>query len=212
MKKILFGLFALSMTAMAAEGTHVYLKAGLDPYGRFKEVKGHQDDKLNKSDRKDIGYEFSVEATQSVLPEVEVGLGLGYQDHGRAKAAKDEDGEAPLVPRFKSVPLYATAKYNLPIESEFHPYLKADLGYSFNMKSSKTYKDDEGEEKLSYKNGMYWGLGAGVEYENFVADLMYKMNYGKVKYEARDEDGYDSASPKINYGRVTLSVGYRFDF
>ena len=207
MKKILFGLFALSMTAMAAEGTHVYLKAGLDPYGRFKEVKV-QDNKINKSDRKDIGYEFSVEATQSVLPEVEVGLGLGYQDHGRGKAVKDEDGDAPLMPRFRSVPLYATAKYNLPIESEFHPYLKADLGYSFNMKSSKTYKDEDGEFKFSYKNGMYWGLGAGVEYENFVADLMYKMNYGKAKIS--DEDG--SETHKLDYGRVTLSVGYRFDF
>ena len=211
MKKILFGLFALSMTAMAAEGTHVYLKAGLDPYGRFKEVKV-QDDKINKSDRKDIGYEFSVEATQSVLPEVEVGLGLGYQDHGRGKAAEVEGEKGELMPRFRSVPLYATAKYNLPIESEFHPYLKADLGYSFNMKSSKTYKDEDGEEKCSYKNGMYWGLGAGVEYENFVADLMYKMNYGKVKCEGIDDGKYYSLSPKINYGRVTLSVGYRFDF
>ena len=208
MKKILFGLCALSMTAMAAEGTHVYLKAGLDPYGRFKEVKV-QDNKINKSDRKDIGYEFSVEATQSVLPDVEVGLGLGYQDHGRAKAAEVDGEKAELMPRFRSVPLYATAKYNLPIESEFHPYLKADLGYSFNMKSSKTYKYDDGEEyKFSYKNGMYWGLGAGVEYENFVADLMYKMNYGKAKIS--DEDG--SETHKLDYGRVTLSVGYRFDF
>ena len=213
MKKVLLGLFALSAAAFAYEGTNVYLKAGIDPYGRFKEVKAG-DYKLNKKDRKDVGYEFAIEATETVLPEFEVGLGLAYQDHGRPKSADGEDviSNDYRMPRFKSVPLYAVAKYNIPLESEFKPYLKADLGYSFNLKNSKTYRDDDSELKISYKDGMYWGLGAGVEYENFVADLMYKMNYGKVKCEAREGSEYDSTSPKINYGRISLSVGYKFNF
>ena len=211
MKKVLLGLFALSAAAFAYEGTNVYLKAGIDPYGRFKEVKAG-DYKLNKKDRKDVGYEFAIEATETVLPEFEVGLGLAYQDHGRPKAPEFAGEEGERLPRFKSVPLYAVAKYNIPLESEFKPYLKADLGYSFNLKNSKTYRDEDGELKLSYKDGMYWGLGAGVEYENFVADLMYKMNYGKVKCEVRDDEGSGSISPKINYGRITLSVGYKFNF
>lgn len=211
MKKVLLGLFALSAVTFAYEGTNVYLKAGIDPYGRFKEAKV-EDYKLNKKDRKDVGYEFAIEATETVLPEFEVGLGLAYQDHGRPKAAKFEGEEMDTLNRFRSVPLYAVAKYNIPLESEFKPYLKADLGYSFNLKNSKTYRDEDGELKLSYKDGMYWGLGAGVEYENFVADLMYKMNYGKVKLEAREGSEYDSTSPKINYGRISLSVGYKFNF
>ena len=211
MKKVLLGLFALSAAAFAYEGTNVYIKAGIDPYGRFKEAKV-EDVKLNRRNRKDVGYEFAIEATETVLPEFEVGLGLAYQDHGRPKAPEFDGEEGERLPRFKSVPLYAVAKYNIPLESEFKPYLKADLGYSFNLKNSKTYRDEDEELKLSYKDGMYWGLGAGVEYENFVADLMYKMNYGKVKCEIRDDKGSGSRSPKINYGRISLSVGYKFNF
>lgn len=213
MKKVLLGLFALSAAAFAYEGTNVYIKAGIDPYGRFKETKA-EDYKLNRKNRKDVGYEFAIEATETVLPELEVGLGLAYQDHGRPKAPTGEDAIAEdfRLPRFKSVPLYAIAKYNLPIDSDLHPYFKADLGYSFNLKNSDTYREDDAELKFSYKDGMYWGLGVGVEYENFVGDLMYKMNYGKVKCEAREGTEYDSTSPKINYGRIALSVGYKFNF
>ena len=208
MKKVLLGLFALSAVAFAYEGTNVYLKAGIDPYGRFKEA-SINGNKLNKKDRKDVGYEFAIEATETVLPEFEVGLGLAYQDHGRPKVSNDLNEK---LPRFRSVPLYAVAKYNIPLESEFKPYLKADLGYSFNLKNSKTYSEEDERLKISYKDGMYWGLGAGVEYENFVADLMYKMNYGEVKCEYTSDEGSGSISPKINYGRITLSVGYKFNF
>ncbi|WP_410208708.1 outer membrane beta-barrel protein [Fusobacterium sp.] len=209
MKKVLLGLFALSAAAFAYEGTNVYLRAGLDPYGRFKEVK-HENVNIGKSSRKNLGYELSVEATENVTPNFDLGLGLGYQDHGRPKAGKTEDKEFGTLPRFKSVPLYVTAKYDIPVDSRFNPYLKADLGYSFNIKSKKTINYDGDEFRTSYKNGMYWGIGVGVEFDNVVADLMYKMNYGKVKVENKETG--DSANPKINYGRVTLAVGYRFNF
>lgn len=212
MKKILLGLFALSAMAVASEGTNIYLRAGLDPYGRFKEVK-HENVNIAKSDRKNLGYELSVEATQNVTPNFDLGLGLGYQDHGRPKAGRNGDQEFGKLPRFKSIPLYVTAKYDIPVESKWNPYFKVDLGYSFNLKSKKTiYSDAESTLKASYKNGMYWGAGLGIEYENIVADLMYKMNYGKVKLEETVDGQSQSRSPKINYGRIALSVGYRFNF
>ena len=209
MKKILLGLFALSAMAVASEGTNIYLRAGLDPYGRFKEVK-HENVNIAKSSRKNLGYELSVEATENVTPNFDLGLGLGYQDHGRPKAAKNADHEFGKLPRFRSIPLYVTAKYDIPIDSRFSPYLKVDLGYSFNMKNKKTINYKAEEWKTSYKNGMYWGAGLGVEFDNVVADLMYKMNYGKVR--VKNETTGNSSSPKINYGRITLSVGYRFNF
>ena len=62
MKKILLGLFTVSAVAMASEltqdleKTNIYLRAGIDPISRFKQVSvdgGH----LNAKDSKDLGFE-----------------------------------------------------------------------------------------------------------------------------------------------------------
>ncbi|MGL4568084.1 MAG: outer membrane beta-barrel protein, partial [Fusobacteriaceae bacterium] len=63
------------------------------------------------------------------------------------------------------------------------------------------------EYNTDVKNGGYFGLGAGMEYDNFLVDLMYKLNTGKIEGE-NDFDWDDSLR---NY-RVTLSVGYKFNF
>lgn len=210
MKKILLGLFTVSAVAMASEltqdleKTNIYLRAGMDPISRFKQVSvdgGH----LNAKDSKDLGFEVGVEATQTIFSNFELGLGVSYQDHGRPKAG-NMDGIK--LPSFQSVPVYVVGKYSIPTDTPFTPYLKADLGYSFNF-GSKSYDIPENEKlKVSYKDGMYWGVGAGVEYNNLVVDLMYKMNYGKAKMSAPNF----SQKSDIDYGRVTLGVGYKFNF
>lgn len=212
MKKVLLGIFILSSIAMAKENTNVYLKAGLDLYGRFKEIK---DENINitKSERKNLGYEFSIEATQNIVPNFELGVGVGFQEHGKPKPGNNIGGEFAKLSSFKSIPLYVTAKYDFPLVSEWKPYFKTDLGYSFNLKSKKTlYSDEDFNLKSEYNNGIYWGAGFGVEYNNVVADLMYKMNYGKVKFTENSNGKIRSKSSKIDYGRVTLSVGYKFNF
>lgn len=58
------------------------------------------------------------------------------------------------------------------------------------------------------KNGLYYGIGAGAEYNNFVVDLMYKVNRAEMKAEV---DG-KRIKKDLDYSRITLSVGYRFNF
>lgn len=214
MKKVLLGMFILSAMAMAKENTNVYLKAGLDLYGKFKEIK-EEDINVTKSEHEDLGYEFSIEATQNILPNFELGVGVGFQDHGNPKPGDNVGGKFARLSNFKSIPLYVTAKYDFPLDSEWKPYFKTDLGYSFNLKSKKTLYSNSNEDfslKSEYNNGMYWGAGFGIEYNNIVADLMYKMNYGKVKLTENSDGETRSKSSKIDYGRVTLSVGYKFNF
>lgn len=214
-KKVLLGLAALSCVSLAAEGTNVYLKAGADMLQRFDEVK-YDGEKLNKDDGDDFGYELTVEVMREVYPNFELGLGLSYQDHGDPKSInvyyKDLDGNIKSeIPGFKSVPLYVTAKYNFPVEGNIKPYLKADLGYSFNEENGDVKGDILGHAikyPTKVKNGLYYGIGAGAEYNNFVVDLMYKMNKAKIEI---DDEG-DKYKKDLDYSRITLSVGYRFNF
>ncbi len=49
-------------------------------------------------------------------------------------------------------------------------------------------------------------MGGGVEYKNFLIDLMYEINKFKIKIDGEsDKRDYDSQ-------RITLSIGYRFNF
>ncbi len=216
-KKVLLGLAALSCVSLAAEGTNVYLKAGADMLQRFDEVK-YAGKKLNKDDGDDFGYELTVEVMREVYPNFELGLGLSYQDHGDPKKNTNKNWQnegydmTSEIPGFKSVPLYVTAKYNFPVEGNIKPYLKADLGYSFNSDNGDIKVWDTEGDSFKYftkvENGLYYGIGAGAEYNNFVVDLMYKVNRAEMKAEV---DG-KRIKKDLDYSRITLSVGYRFNF
>ena len=161
-----------------------------------------------------MGYELTIEATREIYPNLELGAGISYQDHGSTKSLNDKDFDIKLdMPKFTSIPIYLTTKYNIPINSNIKPYLKADLGYSFNHNSGDLkFTDYELGETIKVssdiKNGLYFGIGAGVEYNNFVADLMYKIN--KAKFETSTP--YGKTKDDFDYSRVTLSVGYKFNF
>lgn len=206
MKKILLGLVTLSSFALATEGTNLYLKTGFDISGKFDKVRAVTGEYANKSESDKLGFDLTAEVTKEFYPNLELGLGLSYQDHGRPEAGKLGKDKFQST-GYKSLPVYALAKYNIPLESNIKPYLKADLGYSFNF-GEKDLEVEDAKIKMSVDNGLYYGLGAGLEYNNFVVELMYKVNRADIQYE-NDRD----KSPKYDYdySRTTLSFGYRFD-
>lgn len=227
MKKVLFGLFALSTVAMAAE-TNLYLRAGADLNGEYDTV-SYYELKLNKDEADDFSWEIAVEATREVYPKVELGLGLAYQKHGDAKSSNDfvEFDDIPdtifdtkfEMPGYTSIPLYLTAKYNFDAVNNFVPYVKANLGYLFNdgdgdFKMSGLSEDGtlEGEVKGNVKidDGLYYGIGAGFEYNNFTMDLMYQVNEAEAEVTVSELDV--KTKKDYDYSRVTLSFGYKFNF
>lgn len=205
MKKVLLGLAVISSMAMAAEGTNLYLKTGADISGKFDKV-NILGENANKSESDRLGFDLTAEVTKEVYPNLELGLGLSYQDHGRPESVKSNDDKVQNT-GYKSLPIYGVVKYNLPLESNIKPYLKADLGYSFNF-DEKDLKTSNLSINSSIDNGLYYGLGAGAEYNNFIVELMYKVNRADVQY-----NGDRKKSPKFDYdySRTTLSIGYRFD-
>lgn len=224
MKKILLGMTLLSTVAMGAEGTNLYLRAGADINGKF-DVVVDNGFTTNKKKADKMGHEIAVEVTKEVLPNFELGLGVAYQDHGKAKKNIYNDSYAGEkvtayyeIPEMKSVPLYVTTKYNLPVNTMVKPYIKADLGYSFNKIDGKLGVVDirDGERlnipgyETDVKDGVYFGIGGGFEYNDFTMDLMYKINKAELEY---GEQGSEKREKKdLDYSRVTLSVGYKFNF
>ena len=213
-KKILLGMTTLSCVALASQDTNLYLKTGADIWQKFDVITPRDSETINRKKADRMGYELTIEATREIYPNLEFGAGISYQDHGSTKSLNDKDFDIKLdMPKFTSIPIYLTTKYNIPINSNIKPYLKADLGYSFNHNSGDLkFIDYELSETIKVssdiKNGLYFGIGAGVEYNNFVADLMYKIN--KAKFETSTP--YGKTKDDFDYSRVTLSVGYKFNF
>lgn len=215
MKNILIGMVAMSCVALAGEGTNLYLSTGIDISGKFEEAKvsnGKQSQNLNKHDSEKSGFELTAEVTKEMVPNLELGLGLSYQDHDRPEALHVSKEKVTIKNTgYKSMPLYLVGKYNIPVESNVKPYLKANLGYSFNFgEKDLSLKEEKDSLKVgtSIDNGLYYGVGAGIEYNNFIVELMYKANQADIEYKhsgVKLKDSYD-------YSRTTLSFGYKFNF
>lgn len=226
MKKILLGLFAVaSVSAMAAEGINVYGRVGLDVYSHYNKVAFEDEGQFSVKAKGKIAPSIALEVTKDFTSNFEAGIGLAYVSHGKRDFKgfiapnlfeSDVSGKIPAV---NSVPLYVTGKYKFNTNSDVKPYVKADLGYSFNrMKKSFdiTFKDRQsGEvldsakiEDLKAKNGLYTAVGFGVEYNNVTADLSYVFTGAKIKLS--DEEG--TKSYKANNSAIRLTVGYKFSF
>ncbi len=222
MKKVLLGLFALaSVSAVAAEGVNVYGRLGLDVYSHYNKVKGEDGEVATKAKGK-VAPSIAVEVTKDLGSNFEAGLGLGYVWHGKRDYKEnyiedngDKYEDSRKYPAINSIPLYVTGKYKFDTGSDIKPYIKTDLGYSFNkMKKSTTVtsknlstgETDTYTEGFKAKNGLYAGVGVGVEYNNVTADLSYVFTGAKYKYT----DGSDA--DKANNRAVRLTVGYKFAF
>lgn len=179
MKKLAMGLFLVLGLASFAAQNNIEVKAGYDFGGKY------DIDDFSGSDKvKNGAFEVGAEYRYTMTSGIEVGAGIAYQGHKKLKDSNTVEG-------FDSIPVYATAKYNFDTgSSPVKPYLKADMGYSFNTND--------------FNNGMYYAAGLGVSYNNFNAELMYKENKSKI-----DTWWYDG---NLNYKRVSLGIGYNFGF
>lgn len=108
--------------------------------------------------------------------------------------------------------MYAVAKYNIPLETSVKPYLKADLGYSYNFGESDITIMGKNNERVGTSldnTGLYYGLGAGIEYNNFLFEVMHKVNKADINYSFNDGE---KLKKSYDYSRTTLSIGYKFNF
>lgn len=236
----------LSGVAMGMDNVNVYGKFGAEFHSKFSgetytdENGQTQNDAFPKKGKTNLG--FFLEATKNVTPRVELGAGIGYiyrkGVHVSGEFTGEEGREQPdgtykqvmlydsyEAPRYNSIPIYAIAKYNFDVDSDLKPYVKVDLGYSFNQIKKtinfekRGYVDNKLEEVEKYKsdlkvkNGLYAGIGFGVEYNNILAELSYVRTSAKVKAKGIEDDGEVVEDTfKYNNKAIRFSVGYKFSY
>lgn len=240
MKKILLGLFAImSISAMATnKGVNVYGRFGLDIYSHYNQVS--QKDPILEASRESsmkakgkVAPSIAIEITKDLNTNFEAGIGIGYVWHGKRDLNEkifDPDGNFAgtidgKVPAVNSIPLYLTGKYKFDTNSDLKPYIKADLGYSFNRIKKSSFnafsqENGGGGEYTEYtnlkaKNGIYTAIGVGLEYNNITADLSYVFTGAKIRMSKTPElaPEHDKIRTlKANNSAIRLTVGYKFSF
>ena len=208
MKKLLIVLALVTSVASFSAGT-AEVRVGLDVNSKFKDDSNGTTQTTYSNDVK-TSWELAAEYRMPVWNNLELGAGLAYQSHGKMELS---DGDLKM---YDSVPLYVTAKYKFANKSEFKPYAKANLGYSFNMNDgSYSYTSVAGNKvdvDITAKNGLYAAIGGGVEYKGYTADLSYQTNYSSVSrdFSVAGTTFATEDLGNVNFGRVTLGVGYQF--
>lgn len=163
-----------------------------------------------------IKNETSKEITsEKIIEDFEIGLGVKYQGQKEEKQLFDQEQSGMGYRNssrldennFGNIPVYATGKYNFAsTEQGGKPYLKFNLGYyvegiDSREKDISTPEYQSLNKALEYKNGRYYGIGGGIEYNNGLTfDIIYQINKDK-----KDEDRAGSEDV------ITFSVEYKLD-
>lgn len=197
---------------------NVYLRAGVNVWSEYDSysISGNnlESEKITKGKKDNLGFEFALEGTRDITDKLELGLGIAYQQNAKLRTHSNHLKEKYEMGNYNSIPLYVTGKYNIMTFSNgVTPYVKANLGYSFNLNEKNVkFTDETGATStgnLKVDNGLYYGAGAGMEYNNFLIDVMYQQTIADAKVSFQGEK---TNKKSFDYSRVTLSLGYKFNF
>ncbi|UUV19571.1 porin family protein [Fusobacteria bacterium ZRK30] len=212
MKKFfLFVLMVLSTVSFAQSGFYINPKIGVDIISGYERTYDENGKTLLDGKTKGLGKEIAIEGYKVLNEHIDLGLGVAYQVHADRKHFDYTGNVDTSGIQYSSVPVYVTGRYNFLFNSEAAPYLKTNLGYSFNFDSSdleakNTSTGHTEKTETDVDSGLYLGIGAGIEYKNYTMELMYAIN--KCKASAKGSD----SKKRADYDRISLSVGYRFNF
>ncbi|WP_249963439.1 hypothetical protein [Histophilus somni] len=134
--------------------------------------------------------------------------------------------ETYKVNRYASVPIYVVLKQNIALSQNAKLYFMGNLGYSLNkIEDTKyNYYSDQVSQgnfvlneslskprKMKAKNGLYLGLGVGVEYKSFLAEIGYYHTKSKVtRPNFVEGQGLVDQTTSYNNDAVRFSIGFKF--
>ncbi len=134
--------------------------------------------------------------------------------------------ESYNIPRYTSLPIYIVLKQNIALSQNTKLYFTGNLGYSINKINDTKYNYysdqitqgnfvlNEGlskPRKMKAKNGLYLGLGVGVEYKSFLAEIGYYHTKSKVTRPnyVKNIGLVDQTTP-YNNDAIRLTLGFKF--
>lgn len=186
--------------------SHIYLRFGGDIYSKYSKFNfsnSRESLRINDGKTKGLGYSFGIEVTKNMSDSFEVGMGVAYHINAKNKEKTIGTSYKTSLEKYDSIPIYLIFKYNFNLENTFTPYIKANLGYAFNVNEKDIYLRKE-SYKTKINDGAYGGIGIGAAYENFFTDLMYQVTFAKTEPK-------NAKKGDLDYSRVTLSLGYKLD-
>ena len=204
MKKLLL-LGALVSSIAMADVIEVRVGGDLTNRATFKDT-DNQNWKINDDALKN-GFEITGEYRTPIAENLEIGGGISY----KFNKLSNKNYSGLTMKGINSVPIFFTTRYNFKNTSEITPYVKGNLGLAINSGKVER-KNLVAKESLKFGSGVYYGIGTGLQYKNFVADLSYNVNTMKTKYNLNKPGYKEEDKFNTNHGTLTLGVGYSFGF
>ena len=204
MKKLLL-LDALVSSIAMADVIEVRVGGDLTNRATFKDT-DNQNWKINDDALKN-GFEITGEYRTPIAENLEIGGGISY----KFNKLSNKNYSGLTMKGINSVPIFFTTRYNFKNASEITPYVKGNLGLAINSGKVES-KNLVAKESLKFGSGVYYGIGTGLQYKNFVADLSYNVNTMKTKYSFNMPGYKEEGKFNTNHGTLTLGVGYSFGF
>ena len=195
MKKLLL-LGALVISIAMADVIEVRVGGDLTNRATFKDT-DNQNWKINDDALKN-GFEITGEYRTPIAENLEIGGGISY----KFNKLSNKNYSGLTMKGINSVPIFFTTRYNFKNASEITPYVKGKV----------ESKNLVAKESLKFGSGVYYGIGTGLQYKNFVADLSYNVNTMKTKYSFNMPGYKEEGKFNTNHGTLTLGVGYSFGF
>ncbi|PKP33264.1 MAG: hypothetical protein CVT99_02085 [Bacteroidetes bacterium HGW-Bacteroidetes-16] len=200
-KLIIFIAVAVLFTYSADSFAQTFgVRGGLNMTNMLSKSDAHTADFKTK-----VGYHIGGTAEFEITDMFSFETGLFLSTMGYKYEGEMADYTTNLL--YLNIPITAKARYeldNFNLYGLFGPYIGLGL--------SGKYKADDNSEDIKWGSGdsddlkrldFGWTIGAGIEYEAFMAGLSY--NLGLANIAAQTEGGY-----KAKNRAFLISVGYRF--
>ncbi len=173
MKKVILGIATLASLLSMSQGAEANIKVGYDFFRTSTIVEVNNDDEFKVSNEQyKRGFTLGLEILPLTFKDSRIKLGAGVEyNFGETTVRYSKD---VLDTNKYFVPLYATAKftYYRHQKSDVNLYTFARLGYAFSKEEVLYGIYENG-------NGVYYGLGFGLDYKYFLAEIMYDGNYSE---------------------------------
>ncbi|MDR2192303.1 MAG: hypothetical protein LBO62_05445 [Endomicrobium sp.] len=140
----------------------------------------------------DNAFSFSAEFFKYISAYIAAGAGASYQIAGSFENLDGKTGFAPVY--------FALKLRSWPQQPGLYGYAVGQIGYNFFYSDevfSKNSKIDGG--------GLYYALGFGIIYTNYIVECLYGVHSGKV-FDLQN----GSKEIDIELNKITLSLGYKF--
>ena len=191
MKKLIIGIATLASLISMSQGAEANIKVGYDFFRHSTIAKIYQDDRFDvENTQYKRGFTLGLEILPLTFKDSKIKLGAGVEyNFGETTVRYSKDG---LDTNKYFVPLYATAKftYYRHQKSDVNLYTFARLGYAFSKENS--YMEDINA------NGVYYGLGFGLDYKYFLAEILYDGNFSEREEQHNFVSFHKPSNPAVD--------------